>query len=291
MCTFRWAFGIPDGIRPIVGTLIPETCIERRHGQQRRPDPFTAGPKRYVTCRQRGLHYCRAVGLGVVVLVLGLALSATAYGDGVSTDALLNATRAAIATQTSAHVVFTAHSGSTGATEMITADVGTSSGTEDISEGSAAVTIRVTPSFAYVSGTSAGLIKLFGLNSAEARGVGRKWESWPAGTGQYRNLRSDVTMPSVTALLPKAKGTTVSTKAAGGMGQDVLHWTTAATASVPRLSNTLTIPSRGPVLPLSVVATASGGTKITTLFSKWGEVVVVPAPAAKSVISSSKVGG
>jgi hypothetical protein len=231
------------------------------------------------------------VGLGVAVLVLGLALSATAYGDGVSPDAVLHATRAAIATQTGAHVVFTAHSGDTGATEMIIADVGTTSGTEDISEGSAAVTIKVTPSFAYVSGTSAGLTKLFGLNATEARKVGRKWESWPAGTAQYKNLRSDLTMTSVTALLPKAKGTTVSTKTAGGVGLYVLKWTTAATASVPRLSNTLTISSSGPILPQSDVATASGGTKITTELSKWGEDVVVPPPPATSTISSTQING
>jgi hypothetical protein len=244
-----------------------------------------------LTGRPRRPHYSHAVGFGTAALVVSLSLGAAASGEGVSTGTVLNSTRSGIAAQTSAHVTFTAHSGATGATEKIIADVGKTSGTEDISEGSAAATIRVTPSFAYVSGNDSGLTKLFGLSASQANKVGRKWVSWAAGTGQYKNLRSDVTMPSVTALLPKAKGTTVSTKTAGGMGQYVLQWTTAATASVPRLSNTLTISSGGPVLPLSVVATASGGTKITTLFSKWGEVVVVPTPPANATISSAKVGG
>jgi hypothetical protein len=225
------------------------------------------------------------------MLVISLGFGAAAYGDGASTGGVLNATKAAIAAQTGGHVMFTAHSGSTGTTEKIVADVGTTSGTEDISEGSAAVAIRVTPPFAYVSGNAAGLSTLFGLSASEARKVGRKWVSWAAGTGQYKNLRSDLTMSSVTALLPKAKGTTVSTKTAGGVGLYELRWTTAATSTVPRLSNTLTISSRAPVLPLTDTATASGGTKVTTVLSKWGEGVVVPTPPATSTISSTKVKG
>jgi hypothetical protein len=225
------------------------------------------------------------------MLALSLASGAAAYGDGASTGGVLDATKAAVAAQTSAHVMFTAHSGTTGTTEKIVADVGTTSGTEDISEGSAAVAIRVTPSFAYVSGNASGLTTLFGLSSTEARTVGHKWVSWKAGTGQYKNLRSDLTMSSVTALLPKAKGTAVSTKTAAGVGVYVLRWTTAATSTVPRLSNTLTISSSAPVLPLTDTATASGGTKVTTVLSKWGEGVVVPTPPATSTISSTKVKG
>jgi len=105
-----------------------------------------------VTRRPGRLNYSHAVGLGTAVLVVSLSLGAAASGEGVSTGTVLNSTRAGIAMQTSAHVTFTAHSGATGATEKIVADVGKTSGTEDISEGSAAATIRVTPSFAYVSG-------------------------------------------------------------------------------------------------------------------------------------------
>jgi hypothetical protein len=240
------------------------------------------------------------VGLGTAVLVISLAFGAvasdatasgaTVSGTGVSTGAVLNSTRAAIASQTSAHVVFTGHSSSTSTTEKIIADVGRTSGTEDISEGSAAVAIRVTPSFAYVSGNASGLTTLFGLSASQARKVGHKWVSWKAGTSQYKNLHADLTMSSVTALLPKAKGTTVSTKTVGGVGLYVLTWTTAATSSVPRLSNTLTISSGAPVLPISDAAKASGGTKITTALSKWGEVVVVATPPASSIISAAKAG-
>jgi hypothetical protein len=226
-----------------------------------------------------------------MMLVISLGFGAAAYGDGVSAAGVLSSTKAAIATQTSAHVMFTAHSGTTGTTEKIVADVGTTSGTEDISEGSAKVAIKVTPAFAYVSGNVAGLTKLFGLSSSQARTVGHKWVSWKAGSSQYKNLRSDLTMGSVAALLPKAKGTTVSTKTAGGVGLYVLRWTTAATSSVPRLSNTLTVSSSTPVLPLTDTATASGGTKVTTVLSKWGEAVVVQAPPATSTISSAKVKG
>src|SRR5271155_2112006 len=91
---------------------------------------------------------------GTTVAAVSPTLSAATYAADVSSASVLTAARTAIAAQTGVHVVFTAHSGSTGLTEKITADVGTTAGTETIFEGSADVAIRVTPTFAYVSGNS-----------------------------------------------------------------------------------------------------------------------------------------
>ncbi|HEY3842194.1 MAG TPA: hypothetical protein VGL48_02995 [Acidimicrobiales bacterium] len=221
-----------------------------------------------------------------------VAVSATsggiAFAGDVTADSELAAAKAAIAKQTSVHVVFTAHAGgSSSTTEKIVADVGTTSGVETIVEGTANLEIRATPDFAYMSGNSAGLTTVFGLSSADAKKLGRHWESWKAGTKQYANLRSDLKMSSVKALLPEAKGTKLSS----GPGTYVLRWTTAATSSIPKLANTLTLSAKGTNLPISKTETDSGGTKVTTTLSRWGEQVAVSPPPARSTISSSKLGG
>ena len=230
----------------------------------------------------------RGFGLLAATVAISFAFASTVGAADVGAKSILTSARAEIAAQTGVHVVFTAHSGSTGITEKIVADVGVSSGSEIISEGSADVAIRVTPSSAYVSGNSSGLTTLFGMGSAAAKRLGSKWESWKAGTGQYTNLKGDLTMESVSALLPKAKGTKVSTQVRQSGTVDVLTWVTLATTSVPKLSNTLSIPAAGPALPMTKTATASGGTKISTLLSKWGEdVVVQPPPSDRTVPSKS----
>jgi hypothetical protein len=91
-------------------------------------------------------------------------------------------------------------------------------------------------------------------------------------------------MKSVSALLPKATGTKV--RQTGTV--DVLTWVTRATTTVPKLSNTLSIPAAGQALPITKTATASGGTKISTQLSKWGkEVVVQPPPGDRTVPAKS----
>jgi hypothetical protein len=226
--------------------------------------------------------------VGTTVAVASPALGATTSAD-VSSASVLAATRTAIAAQTGVHVVFTAHSGSTGIIEKIIADVGTTAGTETIFEGSADVAIRVTPTSADVSGNSSGLTKLFGMSSADAKKLGTRWEAWRVGTSQYTNLKSDVTMKSVSDLLPKAKGTRVATDSRRGLY--VLTWVTPATKSVPKLSNQLAISAQGTTLPNSQTTTASGGTKITTALSQWGETVTVTAPPTDRTVSSGHIGG
>jgi hypothetical protein len=226
---------------------------------------------------------------GLLLLTAAAATSfgfaSTAGAAAVGAGSILTSARTEIASQTGVHVVFTAHSGSTGITEKIVADVGVSSGSETISEGSADVVIRVTPSFVYVSGNASGLTTLFGMGSAAAKKLGSKWQSWKAGTDQYGELKADLTMGSVSALLPSAKGTKV--RRTGTV--DDLTWVTRATKTVPSFSNTLSIPAAGPALPTTKTATASGGTKISTQLSNWGkEVVVRPPPGDRTVPAKSR---
>lgn len=237
-------------------------------------------------CSSRPL---RALTLGITTLALSAALAGTAYGSTVTSGSVLTSTKAAIAQQTAVHVVFRANTGSSATTEKIVADVGVASGAETVSEGQSHLAVMVTPGFGYVSGDSSGLTTIFGLTAAEAKKVGSDWVSWKAGTSQYANLKADVTFAAVTALLPRAKGTRLSTGITNGANVYVLRWTAAASSSTPMLSNALTVSASGPSLPVEQTSTASGGTKATTVLSRWGELVSASAPPAASTIASPKI--
>jgi hypothetical protein len=218
----------------------------------------------------------------------GLAGSAAAAG-GLTTSSVVRTAKLAIAQETSVHVVFVAHSDSPSRTEDIVADVGRASGTEAVTEGNATLDIRLTPTHAYVSGNADGLTKIFGMSASDAKKVGKDWESWKSGTTQYANLKSDLTMSSVSALLPKIKGTTLSTVATGGTTSYALKWTIAATASTPQAKNTLTVSSGALTLPVKETAVVSSGATATTALSEWGERIAVSVPPSPVTIASSKI--
>jgi hypothetical protein len=239
-------------------------------------------------------------GANVVLGVLSLAFitcgifaspGATAWAGVVTTSSVIKTAKLAIGKQSSAHVVFVAHSDSPSQTEKIIADVGRASGTETVTEGKATLLIRLSRTHAFVSGDSDGLTKIFGMSSADAKKLGEDWESWKPGTSQYANLKSDVTMASVSALLPKVKGTRLSTVLAGGSTFSVLKWTIAATSSLPQVTNTLTVSSGAMTLPVKETAVISSGAKATTTLSDWGEQVVVTVPPATATVASSKITG
>ncbi len=53
----------------------------------------------------------------------------------------------------------------------------------------------------------------------------------------------------------------------------------------------LSITAKGTNLPVKETSTDAGGEKITTTISKWGEAVVVHAPAASTTIAAATVTG
>jgi hypothetical protein len=226
--------------------------------------------------------------VALVAVVLPLAVfGAPASAGTVTAAAVIKEAKAAIATQSSAHLEFDADSTSSSSTEQIVADVGAGAGRETVTDGTAVLHVTVTPQDGYISGSASGLTSLFGMTSAEATKVGKRWEFWKKGTKQYKNLESVVSVKSLESLLPKSKGTTLSTK-----GSDyVLAWTSAASGSTPKLNNTLSIAAKGTTLPVEEVSSDAGGEKVTTSISKWGEAVVEQAPPAGSVVAASKITG
>jgi len=219
------------------------------------------------------------------------ALGATAGAGVVTPSSVISTAESAIAKEASVHVVFVAQEGSPPKTETIVADVGRASGTETATEGKASLVIILSTTDAYVSGNSSGLTTIFGMSSADAKKVGKDWESWKAATGQYADLKSDLTMSSVRALFPKAKGTRLTTEASRGSTFSVLKWTIAATSSTPGVTNTLTVSSGATTLPVMEVARISNGAKATTTLSGWGERLVVAIPPSAATIPSSKITG
>jgi hypothetical protein len=233
----------------------------------------------------------RLLALATIAVVSWLALGATASAGAATPASVIQAAKAAIATQTGVHVLFVARAHSTSKTEEIVADIGRTSGEETISLGSARLAIRVTPTRGYASGNISGLTTLFGLTPAQAKKAGADWVTWKAGTTQYGDLKEDVTMPSVNALFPKAAGTKLASKVTGGVAVFALTWTVAATGSTPTLKNALTVSATGATLPVEATSTESDGTNATTTLSRWDEPVVVVAPPAASSIASAKVTG
>lgn len=222
---------------------------------------------------------------GLALVAAGLPAAAT------STASVLQKTKAAIGAEISAHVVFLGRSSSTNSPEKIVADVSGNSGSETVSEGTAQVKVRVTPTAGYISGSASGLTKLFGLTAAQAKKVGTDWVSEKPGTNQYKALKADVTIGSVKALLPTAKVATLTNGTRNGASVYVLHWTIAASSSTPKLTNTLTVARGKSLLPLEEVSTASGGLKVSTTLSKWGESVTVVDPPASMTMDASAVTG
>ncbi|MGH9107002.1 MAG: hypothetical protein ACRDZX_14455 [Acidimicrobiales bacterium] len=238
---------------------------------------------------RRGIGMVGASAAMLPALALLLATPEAAVAGAPTTSSVLTAAKRAIGKQTSVHLVVTSRSSSTSVEEHAGADLGKTRGVETISEGSQRVMIKVTPAHAYLSGNSSGLTKIVGLTAAEAKRVGKDWVSVKAGTSQYKELATSMTLSSVAGVLPTAKSTRLYLPASPGKKLYTLKWDTAATSSEPALASTLTLSAVGATLPVRETTTAAGGGKETVALSKWGEHVLVSAPAAGSTIPYSKV--
>jgi hypothetical protein len=234
----------------------------------------------------------RLVSVPAVVLatlVLQSATSDAATSGAPKTSSVLTSAKSAIGKQTSVHLVVTSSSSSTSVKEHLEADLEKTSGVETISEGTGTAIIKVTPTYAYLTGNSSGLAKIFGLTSADVNKVGTHWVSVKAGTSQYKDLAASMTISSVASVLPAAKGTALSTSTPSAQKLYILKWNTAATSSEPAWATTLTLSAIGATLPIQETSTASGGGSEKVAFSNWGEHVVVSAPVAASTIPLSKL--
>ena len=184
--------------------------------------------------------------------------------------------------QKSVHIAITGRKpGNTAVAETIAADIGTATGAESITSGTATAHIRVTPKAAYFTGNPAGLTELLGLPAETAARAGSRWVVMPAGTAEYQDLAAEDTIASLPAsILPANESAAgLQTATVGGRKVYVLRWTTPATGSSPAISERLILDATAQALPVSETTTAGGFSQTVTL-SQWGETFAVPAPSS-----------
>ena len=219
-------------------------------------------------------------------LVVAAPVAAQASGKDTSASSVISSTKAAIASESGVHVLVTSKISSS--STKVVADIGATSGIETITRGSDVATIKVTPTYAYLSGNAAGLTTLMGLSAKQQKKVGTDTISMKNGTTPYKDLKSSITIPVLATLLPAVKGTMYSTRVIDGQPYYELSWTTKATSSTSKSESVLTLPEGTPVLPSREVSTSSSGTSTTT-FSKWGERINITKPPTSQIIPYSKV--
>ncbi|MGC8628372.1 MAG: hypothetical protein ACP5VR_12645 [Acidimicrobiales bacterium] len=230
-----------------------------------------------------------------VVLLAAVVVASSTAGATVTgaptTSSVVAAARSAIGKQASVHLALSSRTSAKAVEEVVQADLAKSSGSETVSQGKETVTIKLTAADAYLSGNPSGLTKILGLTSAQVKKLGADWVFVKAGTTQYKDLATSMTISSVASVLPVVKGTKLYLPSPSGRKLYTLKWFTAATSSAPALASTLTISAVAPYLPVQETTTAPGGGRETVVFSKWGEPVVVSAPPARLTIPLSKVSG
>jgi hypothetical protein len=244
-------------------------------------------PRRLVTMSYRHRHSVQltSLALGVVLLVGGAPFAAGASVNSPTTSSVLAAAKKAMSKESGVHVKVTSTNGTD--TSNVVVDIGAKYGAETIQDGAKKVSIIVTPTAAYLSGTKTGLTQIMGLTAPEEKKVGSLSIVMKAGTTPYQSFAANLTTSVLPTILPALKGTTFSV-GSGSKKNYLLTWKTAATSSAGATKNVFTISSGKKTLPVKEVVTSKGGGGSTT-FTKWGEDVTESAPAGSSTIAYAKV--
>lgn len=220
--------------------------------------------------------------------MLGAPLAVGASTTSPTTTSVLNAAKLSMLKKGEVHVVVASRAGKS--TSQVIVDIGATSGQESITAGKKFVSIIVTPTFAYLSGSATGLTQIMGLTAAQQKKLGSHSMSMKAGTAPYTNLKANLTTTVFASMLPQATGTKLSTTGSSSTLKYQLTWTTAATATAPKAKSVLTLSSGKSTLPQSEVITSSAGGGTST-FSKWGQHVTVTAPKSSSIVTYKSVFG
>jgi hypothetical protein len=235
--------------------------------------------------RRRHSIQFTSLALGAVLLVGAVPLAAGASVTSPTTKSVLKAAQKAMLKESGVHVKVTSTNGTD--TSNVVVDIGAKYGAETIQDGTKKVSIIVTPTAAYLSGTKTGLTDIMGLTAPEQKKVGTLSIIMKAGTTPYQSFAANLTTSVLPTILPAQKGTTFSV-GTGSKKNYLLTWKTAATSSAGATKNVFTISSGKKTLPVKEVVTSKGGGGTTT-FSKWGEDVVETAPKASATVPYTTV--
>ena len=229
-----------------------------------------------------------SLALGATVALAMAPTAAQASIKNPTTKSVLKATQKAMSTVTGVHIYVVSKTGTD--SSVVIVDIGATYGQESIVSGKDHVKIIVTPTDAYLSGSSVGLTSIMGLTAVQAKKVGTRSVVMKSGTAPYTSFQGNLTIGVLASILPAAKGTKF--KVGGGThSKDYqLSWKTAATQTASATKSLLTISSGSLTLPVKEVITGSTGGGTTT-FSKWNERVTEPAPPAADTIPYASVVG
>lgn len=215
-----------------------------------------------------------AVGAAIFVTASPLGAGAT---SSTTVTSVIAAAKASMLKKVSVHVVVNSKSGTK--LSAVVVDIGSKVGQETITSGAKTVTITITPTYAYLSGSATGLTQVMGLTTAQQLKIGSKSMAMKSGTAQYSNLKLNLTTPVFASMLPVVKGTSLTIIGTGSSKQYVLSWKTAATSRSSMTSTVMTFSSGAATLPITEKITSPKGVGITT-YSKWGEMVRPMAPTS-----------
>ena len=229
-----------------------------------------------------------SLALGALIMAVSAPLASGASTKGPTTASVLNAAKASMLKEGAVHVVVVSKAGVS--TSQVIVDIGMTIGSEMIAAGKKQVSIIVTPSYAYLSGSPTGLTGIMGLTVVQQKKLGTHSMSMKAGTAPYASLKANLTTPVFASMLPSVTGTKLSTTGSSSTLKYQLTWTTAATTTAPQAKSVLTFSSGKSTLPQSEVITSAAGGGTST-FSKWGEHVKVFAPSLSSTVTHKSIFG
>ena len=225
--------------------------------------------------------------LSIVTMVGVTSLSAEAATPLKTAASVLSAAKSSMQKESSVHITVDSRTGTLKSTLVV--DISATRGQETIREGAKIISIVVTPTFAYLSGSKDGLTSIMGLTAAELKKVGTRVISMKAGTTPYRNFASSLTTPVLTSMLPSSVGTTLTTRS-GARKNYQLSWSVKSSSTTLATKSVLTLTKGSMTLPISetIKSTSGGG---TTSFTKWGRSFRVKVPLSSNLVSYTKVLG
>lgn len=186
----------------------------------------------------------------------------------------------------SAHVAMTSSSAS-GSTVYST-DVSSTAGRQVITiTGGGTATVLDVAGVGYVSGNPAALVGFFGFPAAVSARLTGRWVSFRSGQPYYQQVVNAVTLDSALGVV-RLSGR-LATKSKGTVDGQSVVGVRGAAPSVPGVpagtKAMLYVATTGRLLPVSYLE-VSGSTRLSAVFSRWGETVRVAAPRDAIPITS-----
>ena len=214
--------------------------------------------------------------------------SSGAAKSSVSASQLLRTAIASATQQGSVRV--TVHFFSGNKTGEVVQDSAVQSGVQPVAIGNERVSMVLVGGIAYVTGNRQGLTSYMGLPAPIATALAGQWISIPPTDGGFKSVISGLTLSSALNEVTPA-GSVSQGKPKTLNGQST--FSISGTGSTGQARTSLFIATNGNRLPVEAVSATGSGKGVSgeiVTFSRWGEQVRTPKPAASVPISSLSTG-